>query len=331
MLLFIDFGFTFRASTVSSSVRHPLMRVSTMFLLFFIIGLTGNVGEARMLPETDEAPDCEIEYVVFNADDDTQVGLLDEILREDGELFCIPDHEVNIQARPTPECPATRSARMDLHGPVSVDNRLENAGPYMIFGDNNQDPINYFGRNLLPGSYTIDSDIFSEKRGQGDLVVSRKVHFEAKVCDEKPPKCADRFFTLLSGEEEVPLIQTGVDGEASFQANYDGGKHGIDFHVSVRDNGEHSGLLGAAGAHIHCAPEGANGPVVAFLAGVVLGGLVGEVVFKGTLTDANIIDQTCGESTEELLKSFCDGGAYVNVHSLNNPSGEVRGQIHPEY
>lgn len=59
------------------------------------------------------------------------VGLLDDLL-VDG-YYCIPDYEVNIQARPTPECPTTLSAAMDLEGPERSD-RTENFGPYMIFG-----------------------------------------------------------------------------------------------------------------------------------------------------------------------------------------------------
>jgi len=320
---------------------------------------------------------CDIDYVVFNADKDIAVGLLDDIVADGYGYFCIPDYQVNIQARPTPDCPTTLSAFMDLHGPVAEDERLENAGPCkcgqcerlvcwlariprkrltnrlffsvflpdMIFGDNNRDPINYFGRDLLPGYYVLGSDIYSEKRAKGDLVVSRIVEFEAKYCDVepptdppteppteppvKPPMCEDKFVATLSGDEEVPAVYTDVTGDAYFKVDrYEGT---ITFDVSVLDNGAYVGLLGAAGAHIHCAPKGENGPVVAFLAGVVPGGLVGEVLLGGSLTADNIVDTTCGATIEELIDSFCAGQAYVNIHSLENGPGEVRGQIYPKY
>ena len=272
---------------------------------------------------------CDIDYIVFNADEDTSVGNLDDILEENGGYFCIPHYEINIQARPTPECPTTLSALMDLQGPVSEDDRIENFGPYMIFGDNNRDPINYFGRDLKPGPYILNSDIFSERRLAGDLVVSREIIFEAKFCDPVPPTCPDRFSAALSGDEEVPPVFTNVDGDAFFHVDRFEGT--IEFGLVVRENDANVGLLGVAGAHIHCAPAGANGPVAAFLAGDVPGGLVGKVVSKGTLTDANFIDPSCGTTIEELAQSFCDGNAYVNVHSGNNPSGEVRGQIAPVF
>ena len=196
-------------------------------------------------------------------------------------------------------------------------------------GDDNRDPIDYFGRHLEEGSYTLESDIFSERRLRGDLVVSRTVEFEAKHCDPEPPQCGSKFSAYLSGDEEVPPVHTDVSGDAHFYVDSD--EETIQFEVEVLDNGEHAGLLGAAGAHIHCAPAGANGPVVAFLAGVVPGGLAGEVTFSGTLKEVNIVDPTCGSTIEELVDSFCNGNAYVNIHSSANPPGEVRGQIAPYY
>ena len=114
---------------------------------------------------------CELEYVLFNSDTDEAVGVLQE-------SFCIPDHEVNIQARPTASCTTTESALVSLSGPITAT-RTENAGPYMIFGDLNG---NVFGRDLTSGTYTIFSDVFSEDGRQGDLVVSREFTFEAKHC-----------------------------------------------------------------------------------------------------------------------------------------------------
>ena len=82
-----------------------------------------------------------------------------------------------------------------------------------------------------------------------------------------------------------------------------------------------------AGAHIHCAPEGENGPVATFLAGAFPGGLDGKVEIEATLTDANIINPACGSTLAELVQAMEAGNTYVNVHSAANPGGEVRGQI----
>lgn len=134
------------------------------------------------------------------------------------------------------------------------------------------------------------------------------------------------FSARLTGDQEVPPVDTQTKGKASFEVNEDYTK--INYELKVKTRGMDTvGLLGVAGAHIHCAPAGQNGPVVAFLAGVVNGGLDGRVEFSATLTDANIVDDTCGATIADLVNSMSSELTYVNVHSLANPSGEVRGQI----
>jgi hypothetical protein len=36
-----------------------------------------------------------------------------------------------------------------------------------------------------------------------------------------------------------------------------------------------------------------------------------------------------GAKPRTLTSAFKDGNLYVNVHALNNPNGEIRGQIKP--
>lgn len=131
----------------------------------------------------------------------------------------------------------------------------------------------------------------------------------------------DAEFTAdLRGRNEVPPVETRTRGEASFEFD----RRGLEFELEIR---RADGVFGAAGAHIHCAPEGQNGPVVVFLAGQVPGGLNGDVEVEGTLTDANIVNPACGATLGELAQAMRDGRTYVNVHSTAHPSGVVRGQI----
>jgi hypothetical protein len=82
-------------------------------------------------------------------------------------------------------------------------------------------------------------------------------------------------------------------------------------------------------AHIHCAPAGANGPIVVFLAGFHDKGwdVDGRWVSNATATDANITNTACGATLAELAQAMKDGRTYVNVHTVANPGGEVRGQV----
>jgi len=74
-----------------------------------------------------------------------------------------------------------------------------------------------------------------------------------------------------------------------------------------------TGIAGTA-AHIHLAAPGRNGPVIVPLNKT--GDNVWSVPPGIRLNDAQ-------------YEAFKLGNLYVNVHSANNPAGEIRGQITP--
>ena len=140
------------------------------------------------------------------------------------------------------------------------------------------------------------------------------------------------FSAKLTGDQEVPPVVNQIRAKAHFEVNKDRTK--LDYELKARNDKDPVGLLGQAGAHIHCGRVGQNGPVVAFLAGVINGGVDGKVEIKATLTDANIVENTCAESIQqdintlkELVDAMLAGNIYVNIHSNNHLGGEVRGQI----
>jgi hypothetical protein len=67
-------------------------------------------------------------------------------------------------------------------------------------------------------------------------------------------------------------------------------------------------------AHIHEAPMGQNGPVIVPLAKTADN--VWSVPAGAKLTDAQ-------------LQSLKSGNLYINVHSVANKGGEIRGQLKP--
>lgn len=127
------------------------------------------------------------------------------------------------------------------------------------------------------------------------------------------------FRAHLSGDEEVPPVETNAQGQATFKFNDDATE--LEFRLNVAN------IDDVVAAHIHCAPEGVNGPV-----GVTLfsGGPVSPngVLAKGTIMapdDGN----GCGwEDLEDVQMAMKNGDAYVNVHTLAHPPGEIRGQLH---
>ena len=84
-------------------------------------------------------------------------------------------------------------------------------------------------------------------------------------------------------------------------------------------------------AHIHLGPPGVTGPIMFILFDYGMPPsttTTGETV-SGTLTASNFVeDQLVGvDSMANALANIEAGEAYVNVHSVNYPDGEIRGQI----
>ncbi len=137
----------------------------------------------------------------------------------------------------------------------------------------------------------------------------------------KPFNEAD-FKAELSGDQEVPSpVNIGTHGEGKFIVNADGT---MDFELELEDA---ENALAVVGAHIHCAPAGVNGGIVVWLAGAPTPGFDGHLELKGTLSDASIVNDACGDTITALVDSMMNGQTYVNVHSADFPGGAVRGQI----
>jgi len=135
---------------------------------------------------------------------------------------------------------------------------------------------------------------------------------------------ADELFKAdLSGDQEVPPVVTDASGMAKFRLDKAETSIEIQLHV---DKG-----VGITQSHIHCGPAGTNGPVVVFLAGLHAAGLDvnGKWIANALITEGSIVNPACGGTMAELAASMRTGNTYVNVHSKNVPSGEIRGQIFP--
>ena len=131
------------------------------------------------------------------------------------------------------------------------------------------------------------------------------------------------FTAHLAGENEVPPVDTNATGQATFKLSDDG----TELHYKLIVANIHDVVQ----SHIHLAPEGVNGPVVAFLFGPsAVEGRRQGVIAQGVITQANLIPRPAigfGGTMAELVAAMRNGGAYVNAHTHAVPSGEIRGQI----
>lgn len=119
------------------------------------------------------------------------------------------------------------------------------------------------------------------------------------------------YAATLSGDAEVPSLTSTGSGD------FRGTLVGDTLNYRLVANGE-----GLTQSHIHVGAADANGPVVVFLFGPEDAG-VSSIDVIGALGAADMVEGTF----QEMIYAINSGNAYVNVHSIANPAGEVRGQI----
>jgi hypothetical protein len=116
------------------------------------------------------------------------------------------------------------------------------------------------------------------------------------------------IIAMLSGMQEVPPVATPGSGTATLDVNLaTGAMSGTVTFTGLTSN--------ATAAHIHQAAAGVNGPIIIPLVGGA-GATAGTwMVPAGTVM------------TPAQLTALQANQLYINVHTLTNPGGELRGQI----
>ena len=108
--------------------------------------------------------------------------------------------------------------------------------------------------------------------------------------------------TTLSGKNEVPPNDSSATGSVALSYDTESKK--------LSWKGNYAGLSGAANtAHFHIGEAGKNGGVA-----VPIAPATSPFEGSATLTDAQAAD-------------LLGGKFYVNIHTVKNPAGELRGQV----
>ena len=128
------------------------------------------------------------------------------------------------------------------------------------------------------------------------------------------------FTAKLSGANEVPSITSAASGMAAFDLNAAGTQMKYTLNVT---NINH-----VIAAHIHMGSSTANGPIVVnlFIPSKATGKVDGTLA-QSSINSTSLIGPLKGKQMTDLVKLINGGQAYVNVHTTQNPPGEVRGQI----
>lgn len=118
------------------------------------------------------------------------------------------------------------------------------------------------------------------------------------------------FTVPLTGAQQVPPVQTSGSGTANL--TYDASTRVVTWNITF------SGLSSQATmAHFHGpAAAGKNAGVKVWLSQKGVMGVTSPITGQATLSPDD-------------AKMFEAGDMYINVHTKNNPSGEIRGQVIP--
>lgn len=128
----------------------------------------------------------------------------------------------------------------------------------------------------------------------------------------------------LNGRQEVPPAATRAQGQVILQLDAD--TTVLHYKLIVAN------ISNITQAHIHMAPAGTNGSVVAWLypsgpPPQPIPGRFNGVLARGTITAANLVGPLLGQPLSALVNAMAAGNTYANVHTSQFPGGEIRGQI----
>ncbi len=124
-----------------------------------------------------------------------------------------------------------------------------------------------------------------------------------------------KFIANLLSSNEVPPGHSKAAGMAEFTTMDNSIKYTIVINA----------INGVMAGHIHLGKAGQNGDIIATL--FDFKSPQSKVIEKGVLTSSSLLGPLKGKQVSDLISAMKNGNTYVNVHTKNNPNGEIRGQI----
>ena len=128
------------------------------------------------------------------------------------------------------------------------------------------------------------------------------------------------FTATLSGGSENPGVVTGSVGTATVSLN--AATQVVTYRIDV-----YNMPVGTTASHFHVGAVGVNGPVVVNF--TVAAGISNDFVISGTASATDLTARAAQgiNSWDDFVQALLLGNIYINVHSSNNPGGEIRGQV----
>ncbi len=126
--------------------------------------------------------------------------------------------------------------------------------------------------------------------------------------------------TLNGGSEAPSRVNTGALGTAVVFVDTT--------NLEMTVNVEVFNLpAGTTGGHIHIGGPDTAGPIIFDLTPTL--GRTGDFTLSQRLSSANLIVRAAQgiHTMADAIQALTGGNCYLNIHSSNNPAGEIRGQL----
>mgnify|MGYP002152279508 CR=1 FL=1 len=171
--------------------------------------------------------------------------------------------------------------------------------------------------NAQDNTYELEEDQAERMRDRGYYVNIHSLDFQpGELRTQLLPEARTYFYAPLSGASEVPAVNTPANGALALEVN----PGRVIASGSFNNLGSMVNTDIAGGAHIHNAFAGLVGPIAESLSF--------DANAEGTSGEFLPADNRISVS-ENWIDSLRERRYYVNVHSMDVPSGELRGQLLP--
>jgi hypothetical protein len=144
-----------------------------------------------------------------------------------------------------------------------------------------------------------------------------------------------KFIAKLTGQNEVPPINTKATGNLEMELSPDGT---VTHYVLSVTN-----ISNVISAELHEGSNGKNGPIIETLYpfhphGIPVNpkSLINGTILNGTLSEGKVYTDLlegpfAGKHLSDLIVLINNGNAYVNINTKQHPLGEIRGQLGASY
>jgi len=158
-----------------------------------------------------------------------------------------------------------------------------------------------------------------------DFTVNGYSFLKFSFSQEAAPAIVDDldFRSVMRGRNEVPAVRTRTVGTTQAQLREAG--TALNLQSTIIRLPEDVDLTLA---HLHLGAEGENGPIIAdLLANGTLENVGQTRRIDASLSSSSLVGPLAGQNLSSLIELMLEGRVYVNIHSSQNPAGEVRGQL----